>query len=524
MIAYEVRTTLHAKFGLAMAVMMVLILALIATGGFFETLPDSVAGLDGLLLTAHLWLVVSLASMQSCQLAKAFLREREDEPLLAHPAVYPALARHHFFTSITFVSLAFIGLFFIYFWQPLTSRLDNLWLTIPTHLAAICLLVFVSATLTGGLARMLLRAATARGFRDANLFVNVTGGAAMATLMIVLLGIIIANKHAVALFEALGNSLGVLASVGMIPFASALAVGEGDWLTAAGCLGVLTGLSLWGLRASYRWSFTAHQEIPIDLAAPSKHSFVPLFTGRPVRWLPGGLSAFWRKDIVVPCSREPKRYLLVQVSLLWWGILALILAVALKSRGIISPAFADTIPVLITLLAMASIAMQNGVNALGREGNELVWLRPIFSGRQLLGLKLAVNWFYVFVHGVAYALVIIAAANTALLDTSRWVLLLYALGAGSVFSCMATAIGFLLPDFTRRRSALPGSTAVGKIGYVFAALVLITFAGTAHLLVTAGAVGPATCLGLFAYAGVSTAAATALISVVAIRQYQGMEI
>ena len=62
-IAYQVRNTLHGKFGVAAAIVMPIIFVQIAVGGFIETLPKTVAGLDGLLFATHLWLSVPLTLM-----------------------------------------------------------------------------------------------------------------------------------------------------------------------------------------------------------------------------------------------------------------------------------------------------------------------------------------------------------------------------------------------------------------------------------------------------------------------------
>jgi hypothetical protein len=310
----------------------------------------------------------------------------------------------------------------------------------------------------------------------------------------------------------------------MIPFAAALAADEGRWLALLSWLGLSVALALWAVRAAHRWSFSAHRDIPIDLATPLKRVFAPKFTGQSGRWLPRGISAFWRKDIIVPYSREPKRYLFHQANVLWWGILVIILAMALRNKGSISVAFADTIPVLITLFALAVIAMQNGVNALGREGKELTWLRPLFSGQQLFGRKLTVNLSYTLVHGIAYAFVIATATRAASLGTSLWVLPTYAMSAGVLFAFLATSIGFLLPDFERRRSSLPGSTATGKGVYLAGTLVLTAMVGTAHLLLVAGVCDAATFAGLVAFAGTLAAAGIVLITAGALRQYRGIEI
>ena len=204
--------------------------------------------------------------------------------------------------------------------------------------------------------------------------------------------------------------------------------------------------------------------------------------------------------------------------------MSVVLAMALRNRGTISAAFADTAPVLFILLAMALLAMLNGVNSLGREGKELTWLRPILSGPQLFGRKLLVNWIYVGVHGVAYALIMSATSNAASLQTPAWILLAYALGAGAIFACLATAVGFLLPDFDRKRSSLPGSTGIGKAGFLFGALILIAMTGTAHLLLAAGVFGGATYAGLVVFTSLCAAVSFAVITAGALRQYQGMEI
>ena len=522
--AYQVRYTLHGKFGVAAGVIMGAVFIQIATSGFLETVPSTRGGLGGLLLVTHLWLAIPGALMMLCQFAKIFTKNHELEPLVAHPALFPTLARHRTFASIPFVTLMFAGMFYAYFWQLLAARLDRLWLAVPVHILTTGLLVFTSAVVMGGLGRKLLRRATRRGIRNADLLVNLTGGVSVSVFMALLLGIIMANKYGSGLFHALGNSFAVSIPIAMIPFAAALAVDEGRWLALSGWLGLSCVLAFWAVRATYRWSFSAHREIPIDLATPVKRLFTPVFTGRPGRWLPAGVTAFWRKDIAVPYSREPKRYLFHQVNLLWWGIMSVILAMALRNRGTISPAFADIVPVLMILSATAVLAMQNGVNALGREGKELTWLRPILTGSQLFGRKLFVNLTYVLIHSVAYALVVYAASSAASLKTPAWTLITYALGAGTIFSCLGTAIGFLLPDFEKRRSSLPGSTAIGKFVYLFGVLALVGISGVAHLLLTAGAVETGFYAGMLTFAFFSAAVCVLLITAAAIRQYQGMEI
>lgn len=522
--AYLVRHTLHGKLGVAAAVIITAILVQVAVDGFLEPIPSTVAGLDGLLLVTHLWLALAAASMILCQFAKAFLKNRDGDPLLAHPALYPVTARHRVFASIPLVAFIFIGIFYAYFWQQLAIRVGNLWLAILVHLCASGLLLFASAIVTGGIGRILLRAALKRGLRDSGILVNATAGFAMAAFGIPLLGIIIANQHAVHALETIGNSIAVTIPVGMIPFAAAHAAGEGRWLALFGWLGISAVMALWALRAVYRWSHSAHREIPIDLATPTRRVFASAFTGKRGRWMPPGVSAFWRKDIVVSYFREPKRYLFHQVNLLWWGILAVILAMALRDRGTITRAFAETMPVVVTVFAMAVIAMQNGVNALGREGKELTWLRPLFTGPQLLGRKLVVNLMYVVIHSFTYALIVYAATAATSLGTTFWTLLVHSAGAGAVFACLATSVGFLLPDFERHRSSLPGSTSVGMGCYLLGALTLVAATGTAHLLLQAGVLDGASYAGMMTFGLACAAVAFALITAAAVKQYQVMEI
>jgi len=524
LIAYLVRHTLHGKLGVAAAVILTAMMAQVTLNGFLKPLPPTVAGLDGLLFVVHLWLLLSASSMILCQFAKAFLKNRDDDPLVAHPALFAASARNRVLASIPQVGIIFTGLFFAYFWQQLADRLDNLWVAIPVHLVTTALLVFFLAILVGSFGRILLRFASQRGIRNPNVLVNVTGGVAMAIFGVLLLAIIIANDKAVGALESIGNSIAVSIPIAMIPFAAALAADEGRWLALMGWLGLSALLALWGLRATYRWSLVAHREIPIDLASPTRRVFQSVFTGLRGKWLPPGVWAFWRKDIVVPYSREPKRYLFHQVNLLWWGIMAVVLAMALRNRGTINTEFADTIPVIITIFAMAIIAMQNGLNALGREGKELTWLRPLFSGQQLFGRKLAINWIYVLVHSFVYVTVVYAAVTATSLGTSISSLLLYATGTGTVFAALATAIGFLLPDFECGKSALPGSTTVGKGIYLLGALLLIAMTGASHLLLIAGVADAGFFAGMLTFGLVCCSVAFVLIAAAAFRQYQGMEI
>lgn len=524
MVAYHVRHTLAGKFGALSILAMCAILAVIASRGFLETLPSTEAGLDGLLLATHLWLAVSLSLMLLCQFAKAFIRRREDEPLVAHPGLFPALARHRVLASIPFVSFTFIVLFFVYFWQLLAARLSGFLLPISIHLLTTGVLVVVGAAVIGDAGRRLLRAALMRGIRNADLLVNAIGVISLLAFGALLLVIILTNEYAVSALEAVGGSVAVSIPLGMIPFAAALAADEGRWLATIAWLGLSAALAMWAVRATYRWSFTAFRELPVDLASPAKRMFAPLFTGSRARWLPAGVIAMWRKDIIIPYSREPKRYLFHQVNLIWWGIMVTVLAMALRDRENISAAFADTMPVLITLIAMAVIAMQNGINALGREGTALSWLRTVFSGRQLLSSKLVVNVAYVLVHGLAYALVVSLASRAAFLGTSFPTLVAYAVCSGFGFACYATAIGFLLPDFERMRSSLPGSTAIGKAGFLLGALLLIAMTGTAHLFLASGVFDGITFVGMLFFESICAAVCVAVLATAALRQYRGIEI
>jgi hypothetical protein len=195
----------------------------------------------------------------------------------------------------------------------------------------------------------------------------------------------------------------------------------------------------------------------------------------------------------------------------------------LRNRGTISHAFAETVPILTTQIAMAFVAMQNGVNALGREGKELTWLRPIFTGPQLLVRKLLINLAYALIHGVVFAFVLFTASTAASLSVSFWVLLAYASGAGVSFVCLATATGFLFPDFERSSSALPGSTTIGKMGFLFGALALSVFTSTAHLLHRAGNLGGSTYTGLLVFAVTCVAFGILLMTIGALRLYRGVE-
>jgi hypothetical protein len=522
--AYRVRHTLTGKLSAAAIVIMAAILVSVAVGGPLGTLSASEAVVDALLLAAHLWLAVSLTLMVLCELTKAFIKQRETEPLLSCPALYAALARHRVFSSIPLASFTFTVLFFAYFWQLFDSRLSRLWLSIPTHLLTTGILVFPAALIAGCIGRGLLRGIVRRGLRNADVLVNATGAFSIIAFCALLVAIILANEYAANALATVGNSVAVTIPIGMIPFAAALAADEGRWLATLFWLGLSAVLALWAAQATYSWSFSAHREIPIDLATPLKRVFASVFTGRSGRWLPRGISAFWRKDIIVPYTRAPKRYLFHQVNVLWWGVVVAILAMALRNRGSISVAFADTMPVLISLFAMAVIAKQNGVNALGREGQELTWLRPLFTGPQLFGRKLLVNLAYTLVHGIAYAIVVAAASRAASLGTSFWIIAAYATGAGALYSSLATSIGFLLPDLERRRSSLPGSSAVAEGVYMTCALLLTSVAGVAHLLLTAGLLDPATYWGILAFVGTCVMVGCVLISAGAMRQYRGMEI
>ena len=60
MLTYQVFHTLHGKLGLVGGLILLAMFTTIVARGFFETLPLTMAGLDGLLLAGHLWLAATL--------------------------------------------------------------------------------------------------------------------------------------------------------------------------------------------------------------------------------------------------------------------------------------------------------------------------------------------------------------------------------------------------------------------------------------------------------------------------------
>ncbi len=307
-----------------------------------------------------------------------------------------------------------------------------------------------------------------------------------------------------------------------------LAIDEGRWLTLLVWI-VALGLATWlALRAVTVWAVVAHLELPIDLDAPTSRRYSSLFDGLRAgkgggRW--SAVRPFWRKDVVAHYAREPRGYFVEQWLAFSTGVGVVVLIAVLRHRGVLQPVHSAALLVVVLLGVVAGLAMLRGLNCLGHEGSQLGVLRPVLTGGQLFVRKALANGIYVLTHAVAHALMLFAAAQIAGLRQIPLVAVLgYAIGGALLWTFVASALGFLLPDLQRRATFLSGTPAVAKYLYVGACAVSLGLVGVAHMQYGLGRMDGGSYAGLITFVVLTLVTAFSAVTWWALHRFPRIEL
>ena len=131
---HEVVHTLSGKlWAILIIVALPTLIPLVTQGAGARLLPDP-GVLDGMLVAAHLALVLAFVAFVPPILSKVFVVRRTPEPLMSHPSVMSLLALDRMLVSVVLTAVAFlVPLFSLFYGRALISRLDSPCIGIPVR-------------------------------------------------------------------------------------------------------------------------------------------------------------------------------------------------------------------------------------------------------------------------------------------------------------------------------------------------------------------------------------------------------
>lgn len=522
---YLVRHTLTGKMWVLVGLVALPSVFELVVDDHFKPLSTTPAQLEGLLVAANVILVICFVTILPPLFAKVFVLRMAAEPLAAHPIAASALALHRLLTATLITAGLYLLTFhYIFFGHALRNRLDNPWIGIPIHVLTSLGFLLAIGVLTGAICRALLRR---RGVAQRANFIFRFGGAVfVGTFAGSLVVLNLVMKYAPEWFGALGKIAGRSHHLFLVPLIAALSTNGGSWLGPIVWLTV-AGIVAWlAMRAALAWSRVAHSELPLDLDAPAKRHYASLFKGscgrdRPWRWV----MPFWRKDVLAPYIRDPRRYLSEQWFVFSAEISAVIVVTWLRHRGVLGAAQSSALFVAVMLTSIAALAMLPGLNILGKEGSQVGLLRSVMMGGELFFAKGFSSGLYVGAHGLLHSLFIVVSGQIAGIWNGGFLPpLVLAVFCALLLTLTACALGFALPDFQRRAVFLPGASTLAKHAYAGVSALVVAFVASSHLQFAQGNIDLATYAGLLSFVAALVAASFSGIAWWAVRRLQRIEI
>ena len=522
---YLVRYTLIGKMWVLLGLVALPSLFGLVVDDHFKQLSTAPGQLEGLLVAANVALVICFVTILPPLFAKVFVLKTADEPLAAHPFAAPALALHRLLTATLMTAGLYLLTFhYIFFGHALRNRLDNPWIGLPIHLLTSLGFLLAIGVLTGAICRALLRR---RGMvRRADFIFRLGGAVFVGTFAGSLAVLNLVMKNAPEWFETLGEIAGRSHHLFLVPLIAALSTNGGNWLGPIIWLPAAAVAAWFAVRAAVTWSRVAQSELPLDLDAPAKRHYPSLFTGscgwiRPWRWV----MTFWRKDVLAPYMRDPRRYLSEQWFVFSAEIGAVVVVAVLRHRGVLGAAQGSALLVAVLLTSIAALAMLRGLNTLGTEGSQVGLLRSVMMGGELFLAKGLSSGLYVGVHGLLHSLVLMGSAQIAGIWNGGFLLpLVLVVSSALLLTLAACALGFSLPDFQRRAVFLPGASTLAKHFYAGVAALVVAFVALSHLQFAQERIDLATYAGLLSFVAAVVAASFSGVAWWAVSRLQRIEI
>ena len=451
---------------------------LVTAGGPLDGMALDSPSRLGALLVAQLALAACFTVMVPVILLKSLVIKRSEEPLVAHPSVLPDLAALQVFGAILGTSSFLWIFFYLFYGRILAAEVGPSSYGLGIHLGAaqlqfVVLGVLLAATTRGLLvgSRLVERATRLQRLSVAPFLVSFP--------LFVLLPSSL-SRHSPGWLSGPGRLAPEFLFFLQSPLAIPAVLRAGALWTAALWGGVLlaavcaSGLALWG------WRWRALEELA---SATDGESLRP-----PPRALPfpdvgpalvRHAQLFWTKDLLGRNADRRRTNFRFHAVLVFIAVIGVFLIAEFPLAGLPTSLSVQVGASQVLIGTMAFLGMVRTLGCLGEEGQQLLLLRPALSMKRLFLLKSLVNAGYLLVHAPFYAFTIgLAARLKGLEDTSLGTLVIEATIAGLIFSLLGSALGFLLPDFSRKSLLFPGATRVAQLLF----LALAGLATTGHAI------------------------------------------
>ena len=456
--ADNVRNTLEGKMALIVMLAAPSLMKSILGSASLRAANASRGAAGVILALAHAATVVALILGVAARTARSLIVEYQEEPLALYPGGRRGLAAYDLWGEVAATGLWLLFFFYLFYGALIYGLATQPLLVLPMHLFA----HFLVLGALGALAyRLTLRILERRPAMGRSLYIGTSAGAVLAFLAVVgsatLLedvppgvmaqlgvwfdGAAVFYPPLAALVQPTNNLLGPLMWVAGVVAAPAVA------LKAAGPLMREPSPLLLG-----------------EVGAPPERRFTSTFR---TQWHPkargmAGIRLFFLKDILLPTTRNPRRFLTRQWTLLALAVTAPVVMWQLRREGRVSEIAAEAALWGVVMALPSVAAYLSGLGSLGREGPELALIRTFLRPATLWGYKVLPVLAAVVPYGLVYGAITGATAAGLALEPGP----LQAAGVGGltgvVAAVNAVALGFLSPDFGRRSVLATGASRTAR--------------------------------------------------------------
>lgn len=475
LVADQVRHTLQGKAATLLLLVAMPSLWQLLRGGTSEKHVWGSAAGAGALLVAHLITSVNLVLFVPPLVAKRFTTKREDEPMLAFPYAYPTMAGYRLVVDTLLVSALYLAaVFYLFHGRSLAAVVPSATGLVAHSIGMVGYLMVLGMVAALG-TRAWLRGP--RASRRAAVLVRLGALLSLVSLLAVPFVPRLLLEHAAAELVVLNQMAARSAFLLQLPLA--LALSTGHWGSFAGWAVLLVALLAVALRAVGSWSADALADLTRDSIDEPARTYPSRFSPQIWPRQPAARLAllFFRKDVLTRYLREPWRYLVEQYVIVTIGLVLVALGRVFQDRDMVSSAVTSSLVVAAVMGASAAAAAMRGLPALGEEGEQLALLRPLVPGAALFAAKCTAVTCFAATHALLYSAFLGGAAISLGVEPPSFL----ALGSASVlmagiFSLLASALGFLLPELRREGLRQAGSSGIARVVYTASAALPVSMA------------------------------------------------
>ena len=518
--ADSVRNTMEGKIALVMMVAAPFLMKSLLVSSSMRTAGASRQTEADILAIAHLCMAVALIMGVSSRTARTLIVGWRNEPLVLCAGATRGLAAYHLWGEVVAATALWLLVFFYVFYGGLVFGLGSHQpLSLILHAVAHFLVTLPIGVLSYRLTLQLLERSPAR----ARFFFNVASAGSLVAFLSLAAAPRILDALSPTVISALATPYARIAMV--YPPIAILFQSQGS----------LSGLVVWAggmiilpFIALYLADSSIHHPSPIlfrDLEPTADPRFQSLFRSRGAIQTGrlGGALLFFLKDIVLPATRNPRRFLTRQWVFLAAALSPPVAVWRLRQDGTVSETVAGAILLGLVMVLPSAAAYLHGLGSLGREGPHLALLRPTMRASLLFSHKVLSTTLAVLPAGLFYATM--CGAMSAVLGLWPGSLLAASLGglAAVVAAAAAVAVGFLLPDFHNGNLFAPGSSRTGRIMFGSLAIYGIGVTVATYVLTRGGLLLPQFfTISVLTTAGVGLGV-SGVVTLLALRQFPHLE-